>query len=137
MLSAQVYDVIDGSRSGLEQGAPDSVDAVRQAAPMIRFSDQMAMQSATLKQFLLRNLYRHARVMETTVQAKRVVADLFVVYMQTPGEMQAGFSARAARAANTARTARVVADYIAGMTDRFASREHIRLTGLQLLVAVP
>ena len=137
MLSAQVYDVIDGSRRALEQGAPQSVDAARLGAPMIRFGDDMALQSATLKQFLLRYLYRHAQVMETTRQAQRVVADLFAAYLQSPTEMQAGFAGRAARAADASGTARVVADYIAGMTDRFAAREHARLTGLSLLASNP
>ena len=137
MLSAQVYDVISGSRSALEQAAPRSVEAARLGGPMIRFGDDMAVQSAALKQFLLRYLYRHAQVMETTHQAKRVVVDLFEVYLQTPAEMQAGFAGRAARASHASGAARVVADYIAGMTDRFAAREHARLTGLTLLAPTP
>jgi len=137
MLSAQVYDVIEGSRNALEQAAPRSVDAARLGGPMIRFGDDMATQSAALKQFLLRYLYRHAQVMETTHQAKRVVVDLFAVYLQTPTEMQTGFAARAARASQASGAARVVADYIAGMTDRFAAREHARLTGLSLLAPTP
>ncbi len=137
MLSAQVHDVIDASRTALEQAAPDSVDAARQCGPMIRFGGTMSGQSAELKQFLLRNLYRHPRVMETTQQAKRVVTDLFSVYLQTPDEMQAAFCARATRGVHASATARVVADYIAGMTDRFAAREHARLTGLSLLASTP
>ena len=137
MLSAQVYDVIDASRTALEQAAPDSVDAARRCGPLIRFGDAMSAQSAELKLFLLRNLYRHAQVMETTQQAKRVVVDLFAVYLQTPSEMQTGFSARAARATHASASARAVADYIAGMTDRFAAREHARLTGLSLLASAP
>ncbi len=137
MLSAQVYDVIDASRASLEQRAPDSVEAVRHAGPIVRFGEEMALQSAALKQFLLRNLYRHAQVMETTLQAKRVVADLFAAYTDSPGEMQAGFFARATRSGHPPGAARVVADYIAGMTDRFAAREHARLTGLSLLTSGP
>jgi dGTPase len=95
----------------------------------------MAAQSGELKQFLLRNLYRHPQVMETTLQARRIVADLFAAYLQTPGEMQSRFAQRAAHAPHATATARVVADYIAGMTDRFAVREHVRLTGLRLLDA--
>ena len=80
--------------------------------------------------------------MQTTLQARRIVSELFGVYLSAPDEMQEGFTARfqsigslqntSATAASAAR-ARVVADYIAGMTDRFAGREHARLTGVQLL----
>jgi len=135
MLSAQVYDVIEGSRTAISRAAPDSVQAVRGEAPLICFSAAMAAQSGELKQFLLRNLYRHPQVMETTLQARRIVADLFAAYLQTPGEMQSRFAQRAAHAPHATATARVVADYIAGMTDRFAVREHVRLTGLRLLDA--
>ena len=137
MLSAQVYDIIDGSRAALAAAAPGDVHAVRHSLPLIRFGDAMAAQSAELKQFLLRNLYRHPQVMETTHQAKRVVADLFAVYVQSPSEMQAHYAQRALRDQRASAAARVVADYIAGMTDRFAAREHVRLTGQHLLVAAP
>jgi dGTPase len=86
----------------------------------------MARRSAELKTFLLHNLYRHPQVLDTTSRAKQVVRELFAVYCERPGEMQAGFAARGD-------TARAVADYIAGMTDRFALREHERLTGRKLL----
>jgi hypothetical protein len=137
MLSAQVYDVIEGSRRMVAQAAPGSVQAVRLGPPLICFGDAMAAQSAELKQFLLRNLYRHTQVMETTHQARRIVTDLFGVYVQAPSEMQAHHAQRASRAPHASAAARVVADYIAGMTDRFAAREHVRLTGLHLLVAAP
>ena len=81
-----------------------------------------------LKSFLFHNLYRHPRVMETTGQAQEVVRDLFACYLAQPAEMQSGFAARPD-------TARAVADYIAGMTDRYAVREHERLTGRRLLSA--
>jgi dGTPase len=64
------------------------------------------------------------------------VTELFAVYQQAPTEMQALYAQRATQAPHPTAAARVVADYIAGMTDRFASREHVRLTGLQLLVGV-
>lgn len=126
MLSAQVYDVIDATAAALRAVHPRSVENVRASPAMVRFSPDMAGQSAVLKQFLLRNLYRHPRVMETTGQARQVVRELFAAYRDSPGQMQAGFAARADRE-------RAVADYIAGMTDRFAAREHERLTGQRLL----
>jgi len=137
MLSAQVFDVIESTRQQLETHAPDSVAAVRTAPPLVRFSDEMRRTSTELKQFLLRNLYRHPQVMETTDQARRVVRDLFETYMHAPHDMQPVFAARCAAAdaqADGMRSrARPVADFIAGMTDRFALREHERITGLRLL----
>jgi dGTPase len=137
MLSAQVYDVIDATRRALAQSAPASADAARAMGPLLAFGPDMREKSVELKQFLLHNLYRHPKVMHMTGHAKCVVSDLFVAYLDAPNEMQAGFCARAL-AAGLARDpqdsrARVVADYIAGMTDRFATREHERLTGQRLL----
>jgi dGTPase len=138
MLSAQVYDVINTTRALLDAAAPDSVVAVRSLGPLLRFGDEMRTQSTALKQFLLGNLYRHPQVMGTTEQAKRMVRELFAAYMNAPDEMQPGFAVRSVAEqapldAASSRAARVVADYIAGMTDRFAAREHERLTGLRLL----
>lgn len=141
MLSAQVYDVIDASASALETERPQSVSAVRQMAPLLKFGEDMRLKSQQLKQFLLHQLYRHPRVLHTTGQAKQVVRSLFDAYLAYPREMQGGFSARsdAARGPlNQASSAeRIVADYIAGMTDRFAGREHDRLMSLKLLVGQP
>jgi dGTPase len=126
MLSAQVYDVIAATDAAIAQAAPDSVDQVRALAPLVRFSAGMAEGSGALKRFLMHNLYRHPQVTQTTVQAKEVVRELFHAYCADPAQMQAGFTARSD-------TRRAVADYIAGMTDRFAAREHERLTGRKLL----
>jgi len=137
MLSAQVYDVIAATTSALEAAAPHGVDEVRQLAPLLQFGDDMRLKSQVLKQFLLQQLYRHPQVMNTLWQAQQVVRELFAAYLACPQEMQGGFLARseAARGAadEASTTARVVADYIAGMTDRFAASEHERLTGQRLL----
>ena len=134
MLSAQVYDVIAATREAVHVADPLTVDDARQARPLVRFSEEMRQSSASLKRFLLSNLYRHPQVMHTTGQARLVVRELFDAYLSDPGQMQAGFAARAAQpGAPQAAVARAVADYIAGMTDRFAAREHERLTGRQLL----
>lgn len=126
MLSAQVYDVIDATQEALRASGVDSADAARAATPLVRFSGGMQAQSAQLKQFLLHNLYRHPQVNETTGLAKDVVRELFAAYVADPAQMGGGFDARDDRE-------RAVADYIAGMTDRFAAREHERLTGRHLL----
>ncbi|MBA3059787.1 MAG: deoxyguanosinetriphosphate triphosphohydrolase [Gammaproteobacteria bacterium] len=137
MLTAQVYDVINATTAALRAAAPTSVDAVRQLPPLLQFGPAMRLQSQALKTFLLHQLYRHPQVMQTMDQAQRIVHELFSAYLEQPQEMGEGFMARAqaARDAVDARSsgARVVADYIAGMTDRFAAREHERLTGVKLL----
>jgi dGTPase len=137
MLSAQVYDVIDATQRALDKAAPQSADAARKQPALVRFSEDMQQKSVLLKKFLLENLYRHDQVMQTTGQARQVIRELFEAYRTAPQEMQAGFVARTqatrAMATETPVLLRVVADYIAGMTDRFASREHERLTGRRLL----
>ena len=137
MLSAQVYDVIAATSQALESAAPQSADAARHLPALVQFGGEMRVKSQALKRFLLSQLYRHPRVMQTTGQAQQVVRELFAVYLAQPQEMGAGFLARSAAMGSaldgaTGR-ARVVADYIAGMTDRFAGREHERLTGLKRL----
>ena len=137
MLSAQVVDVIQATGQALAEQAPQSPDAVRQMPPLVQFGPDMRGQSAVLKKFLLHNLYRHPQVMHMTGQARQVVQELFDAYHSAPHEMQAAFCDRAMAANGAAdgqnAVARVIADYIAGMTDRFAAREHERLTGARLL----
>jgi dGTPase len=122
MLSAQVYDVIDTTRAALSAAAPADAEAARDGGALVLFGDAMRADSAVLKRFLLRNLYRHPQVMQTTEQAQDVVAGLFAAYLDKPAEMAESFADRPDRE-------RAVTDYIAGMTDRFAMREHERLTG--------
>jgi len=136
MLSAQVYDVIDATGAALARHAPRSADEARLCAPIVCFGARMREASQQLKTFLTRNLYRHPQVTEMTTQAQAMVRELFSTYVANPAEMASAFAERAAaeaRASDDAASARVVADYIAGMTDRFAAREHERLTGRRLL----
>ena len=125
MLSAQVYDVIDASAAALGAASPADADAARRAGPLVRFGRDMRAQSAALKRYLFANLYRHPQVVHTTSQAQQVVRELFAAYTAQPAELRAEFAERPDRE-------RAVADYIAGMTDRFALREHERLTGRRL-----
>jgi len=133
MLSDQVYDVIDATQQALDEVQPADVEAVRAAPALVGFSARMRVQSQELKRFLFRNLYRHPQVMEMTGRAQQVVRELFAAYLAEPGEMKPRFAARAQAADTADARARVVADFIAGMTDRYAGREHERLTGQQLL----
>jgi dGTPase len=138
MLSAQVYDVIAATQAAICNHQPDSVDAVRASPALVAFGAAMREQSQALKSFLMRALYRHPQVAENRVLAKTVLHELFELFCERPGEMQPHFAARSARLGtgtteNAPARKRIVADYIAGMTDRFASREHERLTGQRLL----
>jgi dGTPase len=128
MLSALVYDVIDTTRSALVAMRPASADAVRAARPMVAFSPATRSAATGLKTFLMHELYRHPQVLATTDHAKEVVRELFDAYCGAPAQMPPAFSEREDRE-------RAVADYIAGMTDRFALREHERLTGRRLLAS--
>ncbi|MBP6781464.1 MAG: deoxyguanosinetriphosphate triphosphohydrolase, partial [Ottowia sp.] len=126
MLSAQIYDVIDATGAALQAAAPHSADDARRAGVLVMFSAEMRAQSSALKRFLFANLYRHPQVVDTTAQARQVVRELFAAYLDRPAELRPSFAERPDRE-------RAVADYIAGMTDRFALREHERLTGQRLL----
>ena len=136
MLSAQVYDLIAHSSATLKRAAPDSVDAVRRLPPLLAFSSAMREQSRELKRFLFANLYRHPQVHQTRIMATRIVRELFDAYLAQPQEIPAGFGMGMDGATLSCETPeRMVADYIAGMTDRFAVSEHERLTGERLLVS--
>lgn len=140
MLSAQVEDVIAATTKALQVAAPISADAVRQSAPLVQFNAEMRAKSQELKAFLLQRLYRHPQVMHSMGQAQQVVRSLFAAYLASPQEMAESFTTRSKVAGDSPDTvnagARVVADYIAGMTDRFAAREHERLIGLKPLSAI-
>ncbi len=125
MLSAQVYDVIDATQAAIAQHRPASAEEARQLPPLVQFSPAMRAASTQLKRFLYRELYHHPQVLEMTDRAQRVVRELFAAYVAQPTEMPADY-------AQSPLPHRTVADYIAGMTDRFAIREHERLTGLRL-----
>ena len=122
MLSAQVHDVIDSTAAALAEARPADADAARQMSRLLRFSEPVQADSTALKRLLFSALYRHPQVMRTTDVARQVVRELFAAYVAAPAEMPADHAAMSDRH-------RAVADYVAGMTDRFAAREHRRLTG--------
>ena len=126
MLSAQVYDVIEATRAALHEARPMSAAEVRAAAPLVRFSETMRQQSTQLKRFLFSNLYRHPQVTQTTERAQQIIRELFAAYDTEPAQLGVASGPPVSHH-------RRIADYIAGMTDRFAAREHERLTGRRLL----
>ncbi|WP_280156435.1 deoxyguanosinetriphosphate triphosphohydrolase [Piscinibacter sp. XHJ-5] len=125
MLSAQVYDMIEATGLAVAEHAPGSADEARRMPPLVNFSEMSRRQGVDLKRFLRDNLYRHPQVVDTTERARVVIRDLFDAYVGRPVEMPPAFAGQDDRA-------RAVTDYIAGMTDRFALKEHQRLTGRSL-----
>jgi dGTPase len=128
MVGQQIEDVVEATRGALAGRLPAGADAdaARAAGPFVAFSPAMRGCCGVLKSFLLRNLYRHPQVSAKTAQARQVVRELFATYVSDPSQMPPDFAGRPD-------LERAVADYIAGMTDRFAAREHERLTGHSLL----
>ncbi len=129
MINTVVTDLIDNTARKLDALAPGSIEDIRaQRDPVVVLSDEVYAKHRSLKQFLGKNLYRHDKVRQMTDKAKVMVEVLFERYMRDPGQMPAEFSSRATvNGADDAVKARVIADYIAGMTDRFAIKEHDRL----------
>ncbi len=125
MLSAQVYDMVAATQAKLESVAPAEVDAVRAHPPMVMFSPVMHGATAELKRFLRDKLYQHPQVVSTTERAKEVVRELFSIYLNDDAALPASVSDKPDRP-------RAIADYLAGMTDRYALKEHHRLTGRNL-----
>jgi dGTPase len=124
MIDDLVVDLLGETSRRIDAAAPDSVDAVRAAPPLVAFSPAMRERSAQLKRFLHAGLYRHPRVDEVMNRARGVVRRLFDAYAAEPSRLPDEHRVRV-----DAIGLRAVADYIAGMTDRFALREHARLTG--------
>lgn len=127
MLSDMVYDVLKTTQAQLAESRPASVVDVRATKPLVLFSPGMRAETRELKKFLFDHLYRHDQVMDTMNKAKQVVRDLFDAYLETPAEMR-----QDSEPAGDITLQRRVSDHIAGMTDRFALREHARLTGKTL-----
>jgi dGTPase len=129
MIGAVVTDLIEQTRRQIEAAAPDSIDDVRDAGkPLVSMSDAMYEQHAALKRFLNEHLYRHEQKLEMTRKVQAMVQDLFVAYMEDTNRMPQQFTVHA-QGAKDADRARIVADYIAGMTDRYAIAAHETLTG--------
>jgi dGTPase len=127
MIGHVVGDLIDTSARNIEELGPESIEDVRAATgPVIAFSDDVLEQHLSLKQFLRENLYRHSQVRAMNEETQVMLETLFARYMATPEQMPPAFASQAENGDESVR-ARVVADYIAGMTDRFAYAEHERL----------
>jgi dGTPase len=122
IINTLIVDLIDETSRNLERVAPASLDDVRAAPPLVGHSAAVAAQAVALKRFLFKNLYRHYRVMRMASKAQRVVTGLFEAFTGDPRLLPPAYVAT-----DAATQARLVAHYIAGMTDRFALKEYQRL----------
>lgn len=129
MVGTVVTDLIEQTRRNLVQVAPTSIDDVRSAGRvLVAMSGEVYEQHLSLKKFLNAHLYQHERKLEMMSRVQAVLRALFERFINDNSLMPEEFS-EAARDQDEAGRARVVADYIAGMTDRFAIAEHERLAG--------
>ena len=125
LLNRLVTDLVEATAARLDEAQPADVDAVR-AAPhrWLDYAPALAKGLRELKEFLYQNLYYHPHVVATTEKAERVLEELWCVYRSDPATVPAQVRAHIAADGE----ARAIADYVAGMTDRFALAEHRRLT---------
>ena len=130
LITALADDLIATSQERIAAHGPRSMDDVRAAPPLIRFSDPMRKDATELKRFLHENLYRHYKVNRMRLKASRMVRELFEAFTADPSLLPPDY--RTERGDSTAQ-ARRIADYIAGMTDRYAIAEHRRLYSLEEL----
>ena len=126
MIDTLVTDLIRTSAENIREHAPASIDEVRLAPPLIAFSARIRQENEALKRFLRENLYRHYRVVRMSAKARRIVAELFGALQADTRLLPPEFQARAREDAP-----RAIADYIAGMTDRYAIVEHRRLFAIE------
>ncbi len=124
MINAQVVDAIGTSESRIMDANLKTIDDVRNAEPLIAFSDAMRTETSALKQFLYDHLYRHYRVNRMTSKARSIVAKLFDAFMTDPSMLPPDYQLGKGGSTDQARK---IADYIAGMTDRYAVREYQRI----------
>lgn len=122
MINTLVVDLCTHSTQNIAQYQPDTINDIRQLPQLIGFSKEIAEQNQKLKQFLRKNLYHHYKVNRMSAKAARIVSELFAAFYENAGLLPNEFQAYA-----EIDKARAVADYIAGMTDRYAIREHRKL----------
>ncbi|KDD24951.1 putative dGTPase [Bordetella bronchiseptica MBORD782] len=122
MINTLIVDLTATSLARIRDHAPASADDVRRAPPLAGFSAAVRREADELKKFLFDNLYRHYRVVRMTTKAQRIVRELFQAFLGDPRLLPPDY-----RREQPQDQARAISDYIAGMTDRYAIREHRRL----------
>ncbi len=128
MINTLVVDLVGETRRRLAEHRPESLDEVRQCPPLAAFGDRVREEHLALKRFLFQNLYRHYRVVRMSEKARRLVRGLFEAFVNEPRLLPPEYQERADHGLQ-----RAVCDYIAGMTDRYAIREHRRIFDIEEL----
>lgn len=126
MINVLVVDLCETSATKIAKLQPKSIDDIRHAPYLVGFSEAMIVKNLELKQFLRKNLYHHYKVNRMSAKAERIIRELFEVFFADTNLMPPEYQHHAKQD-----KARTVADYIAGMTDRFAIREHRRLFAVE------
>jgi dGTPase len=133
VINTLIIDLVAETRRRLAKLEPGDSDAIRRAKhPVVAMTEAMAEANRVIKEFLFARMYRHWRVNRMTAKARRVTAELFTILHGAPGLLSDDWRGRAGEVPGSPRAAVAVADYIAGMTDRFAREEHLRLTDLSV-----
>lgn len=129
VIDRLIGDVVAEARARLAALQPADADAIRDAGrPVIAFSSTVSEANAAIKSFLVTHMYRHWRVNRMTSKARRLISELFALFEADPALLPAEWQQRA----DSTSTIATIADYIAGMTDRYALEEHRRLTDLSI-----
>ncbi|MEW6133863.1 MAG: deoxyguanosinetriphosphate triphosphohydrolase [Pseudomonadota bacterium] len=126
MINTLILDLVATTRANLEKTGVESIEDVRNAPPLVGFSDEIREQQYELKQYLRKNLYQHYRVMRMTSKAARIIQSLFDAFLAEPRLLSPEHQENVQRDG-----ARAISDYIAGMTDRYAMREYRRIFGVE------
>jgi len=130
VFGVMVEDVIAVARNRLEAARPQSADEIRaMEGTVIRFSKPLYQELKAIRSFLFHRMYRAPSVMAVRAQVSAAIGDLFPLFLTAPQHLPPEWHADVAQAQDESALARVVADYVAGMTDRFALQEHARLCG--------
>ncbi|MBO4121854.1 deoxyguanosinetriphosphate triphosphohydrolase [Cupriavidus gilardii] len=122
MINTLIVDLIETTQRNIAAARPADIDAVRAAGPLVAFSPAVREEAQALKRFLFRHLYRHYLVMRMSAKAQRIITDLFDAFMGDPRLLPPQY-----QASHGGDQPRLIAHYIAGMTDRYAIREHRRM----------
>ncbi len=123
IINALIVDLIATTRAGIAEAAPQNIDDVRAAPALVSFSEPMREDARVLKRFLFDNLYRHYLVMRMSAKARRIIDDLFCAFLDDPRLLPPQYQAKS----SPEEQPRWIAHYIAGMTDRYAIKEHRRI----------
>jgi dGTPase len=128
MINTLITDLVAQSSKNITQANPGNIDGVRTAPMLIGFSDSIRAEQRELKQFLRTHMYQHYRVNRMSSKARQIIKALFEAFMEDPKLLPPQYQDKAKQD-----QARTIADYIAGMTDRYAVKEYRHLFSVEEL----